>query len=435
MKQFFYIFALLLFSACSNHIIDDEPENIDSDEVKTISVMSHLPKSAGGVDTYADDAESGDNSQSSGASDNIIIDKFEEGSLLYISQMGPSINPNFSDFSTDAESYCYVYQYSENPSANWNYDYNFILPENDDFEIPGVVGEGSSGVRNPIKWNVIKQMGSVGNSFNFYAFFFPVENEVRWSVEEDQRGPETNRYDQTNFRKSDILGAYHTTSSLYSRLRFNLFHLMVYLKVTLYVPDVQDVADDTSNFKYSGFDETALQGAYVLNAAKDFEIEWRASRSSDTDPPLTQAKSNKTNIRMYLHEPDYKVFELENIKSSFNPSYQGEDTEQVREYNFSVLFPNQSFNGNFLCFALKDKEGNMRYFYFASNQINGSSGNYGFAPGTLQELKLFLPRETNQTILISANVLPWSSAVTDMTVSQQGATDKNDDNPTGSDNN
>lgn len=416
MKNFFYIFAFLFLAGCSNSEFSGNPEDYENEEVKSISIVCHQPKTANkDISTYADDNEDY-------VADPIIINSFDENSLIYISQMGPSesTNPNFSDFTANASPYCYVYQYSENENANWDYEYNFILPENLTIEgFPDL-----SGPRRAIDWYTIRNIGSVGNSFSLYAFHFPLDNIVRWGVEKDQTGT-TNPYDKSNFIKSDILGAYHATSALNTRLRFNLFHLMVYLKVTLYVPIYKENVDNTADFKYSGYNAGSFKGAYVMNASTDFSVEWRTNRSSDTDPPLVQPNtSQKQNIKMYVHPyDDEEIITLENIRSSYYPSYTGDDTDEVRVYNFSVLFPNQTFNGNFLCFALQDAEDNMRYYYFAGNQITGDSGNYSLTQGTLQELKLYLPRTTNQTILVGANVLPWSDAMTDMTVTQQGTGD------------
>lgn len=413
MKNIYGILALLLLAGCSNGEFVNDPEHSEGDEIKAISVVCHKPKTANNdISGYADNNEDL-------IAEPIILNGFDDNSLLYISQMGPSesTNPNFSNFSADASPYCYIYRYSENEDANWDYGYNFVFPE--DLTIEGVDDIG--GTRKSIDWKTIRNIGSVGNAFSLYAFHFPLDNIVRWSVEADQTGS-TDPFDQSNFIKSDILGAYHATSALNTRLRFNLFHLMVYLKITLYVPTYKDNVDNTADFKYSGFNAGSFKGAYVMNASTDFSVEWRANRSSDTDPPLVQANtSQKQNIKMYVHPyDDNEIITLENIRSSYYPSYKGEDTDEVRVYNFSVLFPNQTFNGNFLCFALQDAEGNMRYYYFAGNQITGDSGNYSLTQGTLQEIKLYVPRATNQTILVGANVLPWSDAMTDMTVTQQG---------------
>lgn len=167
----------------------------------------------------------------------------------------------------------------------------------------------------------------------------------------------------------------------------------------------------------SGFKAGAMRGAYVMNANTGFSIEWRANRSSDTDAPLTQASGNKTKITMYAHTPDESnIIEGFEVKDYYRD--ESLETDRVRRYDFSVLFPAQSFGDNFLCFELQDVNDAMKYYYFSGNQIVGDTGNYGLTQGTLQELHLYLPRTTNQAILVGAKILPWQDAVTDMTVTK-----------------
>lgn len=386
------LFALL--PSCSNE--EEVKELPEENIVSTISVECVDLLGAKAVRAETESGYPGD-------VDPIINNSFNENSILYISQMGSSetTNPNFTDYSEDATSYCYRYQYYENDEANWDYNYNFKTIRD----------------ANPIDWQVVKSLGSVGNSFSFFSFYFPVTNTVSFAVKDNQAGPDNDIYNTDNFSQSDIMGAYHSTPSLYSRMRFRLFHLMVYLKITLYVPDYQNIEYD-GNYNYSGFDKDAFVGAYVLNASTGFNIEWRANRSSDTDPPLTQPTSAKSNISMYRHPSgDDEIFELDDLKQYYPTSKI--DTDKVRAYNFSVLVPGQTFNGNFLCFVFKDTENHYRYYYFNSNQLVGATGDFALTQGTLQQLYLYLPRMTNETILIGANILPWSSGVTDMTVTKE----------------
>ena len=131
--------------------------------------------------------------------------------------------------------------------------------------------------------------------------------------------------------------------------------------------------------------------------------------------PLTQSTEPKANIKMFSHPAtgDIETLDVRNYYSGGNLT-----EDEVRTYSFSVIFPSQNFGDNFLCFALKDKDDSIRYFYFSGSQIMGDSGNYSLSQGTLQELFLYLPRNSNETILVGANVLPWKDSVTDMTVSK-----------------
>ena len=344
-----------------------------------------------------------------GEANNLIgYDKFSQGSLLYISQLGTEKDPNFLN---SPSSNFYIYEYKENLEADWDNEYNFV-PYN----------------KAAIKWSMIKDFGSVGNAFSLYALSFPGSttfndntSQLNFEVQTDQTGGEEYPYDPTNFYNSDILGAYHATSALFTRLRFNLFHLMVQLKITVYAPVFEDFTDTQGKYSYSGFKENAMIAGYLLNSQNQFSISWRANRSSDTEPPLTIGAGNKTNMKMYMYEPTNEEMTIEDIKQFFPSSTLPNDN--VRAYNFNILFPAQTFNtnDNLLCFVLKgvanDDENNYKYYYFSANQI--VSGTYALNQGTIQHLYLYIPRTTNQTILVGAKILNWGNSYSDMTVTKE----------------
>ena len=390
-----YIFAFAMLASCVRD--GSEGTTVDERRQSSVYVSYEQPKTAPGI-VIADDGE--DDSAP------IIIDQFEAGDLLYFSQQTSSKAPNFTDLE-DENHPLYVYRYNQK-DANWSEGYNFEYT--DDHKI--------------FDWDTVASLGSVGNAFSLFAFYFPTNQNIEaklpdsFRVETNQQGTE-DIYDKSNFKKSDIMGAYHATSSLYTRLRFRLFHLMVYLKVTIYVPVYED-SESNDSFSYSGFKEGALQDAFVMNAYTDFTIEWQANRSSDTEAPLTQATGSKSNIKMYRHKSDEsQIIEDFNVEEYYTKEKYG--TDKVRAYTFSVLFPSQQFNDNFLCFKLlAPNNETMKYYYFSSSQIIDGADNsrYGLTQGTLQELHLYLPRMTNETVLVGANILPWFNASTDMTVTK-----------------
>lgn len=375
-KYYIYILPLIIACSCSTSIYEEEPEANSDSVIPGLYVAANMPLAAA-----EDDSED----------DEMIIKDFDASSILYFSQLGPINTPNFNDRSETGYPYCYQYVYNPDSTANWDKGYNF---------------KHKTGTK-PFDWKSVIELGSVGNAFSFFAMYFPGDNEVKWNVQTDQS-------DKTGFLKSDIMGAYHATSSLYTRMRFNLFHLMVYLKVTIYVP-VFESSVNNDNFNISGFEADALQGAYVLNANTGFDIDWFAVRSSDKMAPLTQSTGPQANIKMFTH-PATDEIETLDVRNYYAGG--SLDQDQVRTYTFSVIFPSQNFADNFLCFALKDKDNNKRYFYFSGTQILGDSGNYSLSQGTMQELFLYLPRNSNETILVGANVLPWKDSLTDMTVSK-----------------
>lgn len=397
------IIALVILMApmmisCSDNDPSQESDSITDAILNSIYVAAEAPVAPDGLGD--DDDEN---------SKPIIINGFEDGSLLYFSQMPQSESPNFSDLDESATPYLYIYKYNKNESATWERGENFSNAFNN---------------RLSFDWDFVKGIGPNGNAFKFFAFYYPVGNVVRWNVETDQTGGADSPYDQKNFMKSDIMGAYHATSAIFTRMRFRLFHLMTYLKVTLYVPVYKDDISDPDKMSYSGFNAGAMKGSYILNAFKDFSIEWSAAKSSDTEAPLVQIPGNagRSNIRMYEHQPDESVTKTINVKPYYSGTVEGITNyeDEVREYNFSVLFPTQPFNDNFICFALTTPGNDTKYYYFSASQIIGAEGDsFGLTQGTLQQLYLYLPRKTNQTILVGAKILPWNNSVTDMTVNKQ----------------
>lgn len=399
LQRLFHIFpAIALISilcACGNEI---ETPGILPEDDGIIYVTRQAV-------TTADDIGDDDNDDSAP----IITNSFEAGDLLYFSQMPQGLNPNFTDTLASAPNYLYIYEYQDNLDASWASEFNFKVWGN----------------RRSFNWDDVIGVGPNGNAFKFFGFFFPIKQKPVWSVETDQSDPDT-----TAFKSSDIMGAYHSTSAIFTRMRFRLYHLMTYLKVTVYVPVYQG-DNSSSDMSYSGFNEGAMQGGYMMNIIKDFSIEWATAKSSDTEPPMVQVSGNaeRSNIKMFAHHSDETESEIE-INNYYGGQVDGitDGKDTVRTYNFSVLFPTQIRQGsqgivdsdNFLCFSLVTPGGDKKYYYFYSSQIKGADGNsFGLTQGTLQQLYLYLPRKTNQSVLVGAKILPWQEGITDMTVNKQ----------------
>ena len=401
-ESFITLMVVMLMASCIRGEAMD-PED-DANPVTEISVVTEPLVVAGSV-TRADDTGKDT------IEDMTVGNRFIDGeSLLYISQMGTTINPNFTGNTSDNELYnnnLYCYVYDENPS-DWNSGYNFKVKEG----------------RAPIGWGDIKKRGSVGNAFSLYALHFPVENEVRFNVEKNQQNLD-------NFRKSDIMGAYHATSSLYSRMRFRLYHLMVYLRVTLYVPDYQ-AAEADGKSQSTGFPAGAVKNAFLQGVATDFDITWRVNRSSDTDAPFVVGSETKTDyVFMYPHASDKDEIKTINVKEFYS---QGNiDEDNVREYNFSVLIPPQTIGNadQFMRFQLLpvgsgtddagfDKDNTkLKNYVFQTSQLMSGSNDIQLTQGSLSHLKLYLPRKGNDVILVSAEIIDWTEASSDMTVTKK----------------
>lgn len=321
--------------------------------------------------------------------------EFKDGDKIYILQRGPSLTPRFPgdyfDHRND-NSYkvkdIYVYEYDpDHDPASWGEGSNFKL---------------KSEWSDPIKWSDVKSNGSIGNSFVFYAFcdnlkdlepdpddpllkywnstpgqvsakfgdiqYYHHAYGGKWKKSDNVGGDYDYSNDwhvyqyQNHCGVPDFMGAYHTTSTLYSRPRFRFYHLLAYVRVTLYVPVEQDYTetDPTTGetaTRTTGFDQTAFvltndgsengtggeindyrAGVSIGNHVSAnriirtrFTIDWSANRSSDKDAPLTQVLTVANTpgflyyYCMYLHNP------LDITDLRYKPKTAADDLAAIQE--------------------------------------------------------------------------------------------------------
>lgn len=337
---------------------------------------------------------------------------FNNNSIIQVSQQTATIDP----FDTEEDTYDFQFiPGSEDASWDDENSYNFGPYFQDD----------------PLEWNKIGEKGSYNAGFALYAMYFPIENKIRsvtdevgaihYYVMEDQSTLE-------NLMKSDILGAYHSTGALFSRIRFRLFHLMTYLRVRLYVPVYDDV-------KHNGFRENALLSASLDNVTPYFAIDWKAVRSSDTQGPAVTQLNGNGSIIMYQHplpkgSDHHPIVKLEYKKylsdNYFDQGITG-DYDYVRIYDFSVILPNQrgtiGEDGKEIPFTATDflnfyfqtnSGGRTRYFFNQSTSANSDENVLDLSQGNFQYLELYVPRVGNQAIFVGAEVKPWNHKATDM---------------------
>ena len=330
--------------------------------------------------------------------------KFEEDSKIYIIQKTPSSSTKFpateeNSWETGALKAKYgnimsIYTYKHNPNADWDKEYNFV-PDTDD---------------SALNWKTVRNNGSDGNAYKFYAYFFPVDNRTLsqkldrnpdWSLNSLTTGDMTLKTGQwqsisqiDDLRSLDVMGAYHATPSLYSRMRLKFHHLMCYVRVTLYVPVVQprynrddpqykgDLPDEIVG--YTGFDDNAFEnndnfsstkgqpGVYIgsgggagitgLGGSKvvsiNYVIDYNKVLNSNEDAPSVSpvyggTSSNPAGVSLYLHRELYAkdsgndisgaspVFTID--KEELGISYSGDDDryDEVRRYEFSGYIPTQ----------------------------------------------------------------------------------------------
>ena len=326
----------------------------------------------------------------------------EEKSVLLIAQRTQNHSISFDDYNGDTKNgylFKYVWDGKEaNPiegekTPNWEAGYNF---------------KNLVGWDNPLNWTKVISNGALGSSYAFGALYYPIDNEQRSSIEEDQSTLD-------GLGKSNLLGAYHLTESLYERFRFRLYHLMACIRVTILVP-AKTENDDPKN---PGFDERNMK-AYMLKMKKDFIIEW-GDRSSEEPPILKddESVSDRYNITMYPHPVTGNRDPFEIDLSYFG--IEEPETDQVRAYTFTGLFPPQTLSNtdNILEFALmRSKTSNnvdTRYYWSTSQLI----ANLQVSPGIITNLVLYLPRTENNAILLRSEIIDWDQTDASFTLTPE----------------
>lgn len=336
---------------------------------------------------------------------------FDENSVIQVSQKTRFKNP----FETPETTYDFAYV-SGREDASWENEnsFNFTAVESD----------------NTLDWNKIGENGSWNGGFGLFSLYFPIENTPRQRTDDEGAIRYSVMQDQStldNLKKSDILGAYHTSSKLFSRVRFRLFHLMTYLRVRLYVPVYKDEL-------HTGYRENALEYATLNNVTPEFIIDWDIARSSDTQGPVLKALDGEDEIRMYQHpiEGGHKIMKIKFNDFLINGYFdqglgEGVEYDHVRVYDFSVLIPVQKGmlnedgqKGNFadtefLNFYFRTNSGAITRYYFKQEQsANNTQSSLELNQGVYQYLQLYLPRIGNQAVCVSSSVNPWLEMGSDM---------------------
>ena len=290
-----------------------------------------------------------------------------------------------------------------------------------------------------MNWDDIKFWGKNNSGYVLYALFYPYNNvlprdasgNIDFKVEVDQTTKDA-------LRKSNFIGAYHSSSKSGQRLKFKLYHLTSYIKVTLYIPVFKDDdTDDKGNTIRTGFPADALQSAEVRYVYNRFRINWYGGRSSDTAPiTAVITDSPRENIKMYIPTAeDYKDTDglppIVNIRiSDFvrnaadNPDLPA--TDKCWKITLSALIPEgqdypigdetyptgQTWTDlNFLSFNFRQNIGEVpKRFVFtglSSYGLIAGGDNLSIGQGKLQHLSLYIPRYGAQAVLLGATVKDW----------------------------
>lgn len=366
--------SVLGLTGCINDVFEDPSEAPAASQLIDFDI--EFESKAG--DTFADSP---------------LYDYFIDGrSVILISQRGQNLSINFNDYlisSTDPSvmeknENLYKYVYYTNPTADWDQGFNFQPYGN-----------------NALDWNLIQQGGEYNGGYALGALYYPIGYTVDNSVQTDQSV-------RDNLLRSNVLGAWHLTNSLQSRIRFRFFHLMSAMRVTLLIPD-WDPADN------SGFGEDAAKSAQFLKLKTDYSIEWPNNLTSEEPPtPLFTSDAEAHDIEMYLESVSNDV-ETINLKT-LNPDYD-DITENVRKATFIAIFPPQQpyMEGPAMRFTLNTMGGTERkYIWYVNDLVSSSSLN--ISRGTLTNLTLYIPRTENNAILIKSYIVPWTEAESEFTV-------------------
>lgn len=298
-------------------------------------------------------------------------------SVLLISQRTQFFDP----FSEENTTETYKYTYYVNEEANWDYGYNFE-PYGD----------------NALDWKLIAD-NQFNGSYAFGALYYPVENDMIWSVKSDQR-------DFKDFLSSDILGTYHSTSELKSRLRFRLFHLMACINLKLWVPD-------WSEENNTGFFDDAVKSVEFLNSITNFKLVF--GNKSSEEPPTASTEDLKeylySDILMYHQDAGMPREVTQKELSQFNTDL---TSDNIREYHFQVLLPTQTLSSDspLIRFTLS-RNGEEKRYLFSSKNIKDR--NINIVQGSMTNLTVYIPRFEDDALLIKAEVLDWMQGNSEFT--------------------
>lgn len=377
----------------------------------------------------------------------LLNDAFHDGDYLFFSQLvsgklEPFKSKPVEQFPTNmpesmrnkyATGYPNIYRYSYNQRYESTWD--------DD---PGGYNFFPNDTTTQMKWDDIKFWGLNNTGYVLYGLYYPYNNTL--PIDEETGNidfmVEKNQTTKDALRKSNFIGAYHSSSKSGQRLKFKLYHLGAYIKVTLYVPvfNPHDTIIDTQGKKVevrTGFPADALQSAEVRNVYNHYRINWYGGRSSDTAPiTMVNTEYPRTDVSMYIPgaedytesdglPPIVNVRLADYIRDAASDKSLPE-TDQCWKITLSALIPGgqdypiddplypkgQTWTDlNFLRFNFRQNIGEVpKRYVFSGNSLYGLIGSgdlLNISQGRIQHLSLYIPRYGEQAVLLGANVEDW----------------------------
>ncbi|MCH5223164.1 MAG: hypothetical protein J1E82_03915 [Muribaculaceae bacterium] len=375
-------------------------------------------------------------------------DGFEYGDALYFTQLVSGVLVPFQ--AKEKDSYptslpeSFKVKYRDGYKNLYTYYYEYKYPTGWD-DRPNGLGGYNFFAKTPLEkmeWEDIQAWGYDNNGYALFAMYFPYDNELNL----DFQVPE-NQNDIDVLRKSNFIGAYHSSSSP-GRIRFKLYHLMCYFKLTLYIPVFNDNdTDDKGNKIRTGFPADALQSVQLLDVLTQFNVNWYANRSSDAAPACAAVDNgDRKNIIMFIpplteeYYPETKGLPpVVKIKtSSFyrpdNAAYDPEATDECWKITVSALIPaGQDFSANdlnypgliwtdknFIRINMRQNIGEVPKSYVFNGNPDPVQGGHAttnsdlsIEQGGIQHLSLYIPRYGAAAVLVGAKVIDWQHAKND----------------------
>lgn len=447
----------MAFSSCKNEEKAEEPQLVyDAEFLECVNAEYYTRADGDATDDPERDLHD-DNFEATA----LLNDAIGEGSVLYFTQLSNTLVPFTPEEWPDGTPDEMKEKFGDNYPNLYSYIYEKKEYESEWDEPPAGLGGYNffpPTVPQKMNWDDIKFWGLNNNGFALFALFFPFDNKLNldFKISDDQSNLD-------NLRKSNFIGAYHATAggSAYSRLRFKLYHLMAYLKVTLYVPVYkEDDVDENGKTIRTGFPADALLSAEARDVFTGFSINWYANRSSDTSPACSAVTTGeRTDVKMYIPPmesyegglPPQVTIKTGQFYASDDPLHDEDETDVCWEINISVLIPaGQDYtetktdwtSTNFLRFNMRQNIGTVpkRYIFNGSSALNliGGGDPLTISQGNIQHLNLYLPRKGAAAILLGATVEDWKQASNNnmglqkdppLSSGEEGGGDEPDPNP------
>lgn len=376
----------------------------------------------------------------------LLQDEIGEGSALFFTQLVSGALIPFEPISADNYpsriSDKFRERYEEGYNNFYTYYYQYKYPSGWDDQPNGLGGYNffPKTLGEKMEWEDIQEWGYDNNGYALFAMYFPYDNRFNsdFRVASDQT-------DINNLRASNFIGAYHSSSSP-GRLRFRLYHLMCFFKLTLYIPIFNDQdKDDKGNTIRTGYPADALQDVQLLDALTQFNINWYTNISSDHAPTTTATNlTDRSNIYMFI-PPLYSEFYEESeglppiVTVPLSTFYSPSELEELYKDDpnpydtcwkinvYAILPAGQNYDQNhpefpgltwtdknFIRINMRQNIGEVpKSFVFNGNtdpvqggHLTGNS-RLNIVQGGLQHLSLYIPRHGAAAVLVGADIIDW----------------------------